>query len=54
MRIGELAALVGVSTRTVRHYHQRGVLQNRRGGATATAGTACATRSASPAPACSR
>lgn len=26
MRIGELAALVGVSTRTVRHYHHRGVL----------------------------
>ncbi|MBO4273911.1 MerR family DNA-binding transcriptional regulator [Microbispora triticiradicis] len=26
MRIGELAALVGVSTCTVRHYHQRGVL----------------------------
>ncbi|NBE96866.1 MerR family transcriptional regulator [Nonomuraea sp. KC401] len=26
MRIGELAALLGVSTRTVRHYHQQGVL----------------------------
>jgi len=26
MRIGELAALVGVSTRTVRHYHHLGVL----------------------------
>ncbi|MFD7657138.1 MerR family transcriptional regulator [Actinosynnema sp. NPDC059797] len=26
MRIGELAALVGVSTRAVRHYHQRGLL----------------------------
>ncbi|MEW9551054.1 MerR family transcriptional regulator [Nonomuraea sp. NPDC050783] len=26
MRIGELAALLGVSTRTVRHYHHRGVL----------------------------
>lgn len=26
MRIGELAALVGVSTRTVRHYHKLGVL----------------------------
>lgn len=26
MRIGELAALVGVSTRTVRHYHHVGVL----------------------------
>ncbi|CNE65630.1 Transcriptional regulator%2C MerR family [Mycobacterium tuberculosis] len=26
MRIGELAALVGVSTRTVRHYHQLGLL----------------------------
>ena len=26
MRIGELAALVGVSTRTVRHYHHAGVL----------------------------
>ncbi|MEV5568850.1 MerR family transcriptional regulator [Spirillospora sp. NPDC052269] len=26
MRIGELAALVGVSTRTVRHYHRVGVL----------------------------
>ncbi|NRQ35511.1 MerR family transcriptional regulator [Nonomuraea sp. NN258] len=26
MRIGELAALVGVSTRTVRHYHRQGVL----------------------------
>ncbi|TNY37109.1 MerR family transcriptional regulator [Thermomonospora catenispora] len=26
MRIGELAALVGVSTRTVRYYHQRGLL----------------------------
>lgn len=26
MRIGELAALVGVSTRTVRHYHHQGVL----------------------------
>ncbi|MEV0729743.1 MerR family transcriptional regulator [Polymorphospora sp. NPDC050346] len=26
MRIGELAALVGVSTRTVRHYHHQGLL----------------------------
>lgn len=26
MRIGELAALLGVTTRTVRHYHQQGVL----------------------------
>ncbi|GAA3679583.1 MerR family transcriptional regulator [Nonomuraea antimicrobica] len=26
MRIGELAALLGVSTRTVRHYHHQGVL----------------------------
>ncbi|GAA3262834.1 MerR family transcriptional regulator [Nonomuraea helvata] len=26
MRIGELAALLGVSTRTVRHYHQQGIL----------------------------
>ncbi|WP_147942349.1 MerR family transcriptional regulator [Microbispora sp. CSR-4] len=26
MRIGELAALAGVSTRTVRHYHHQGVL----------------------------
>jgi DNA-binding transcriptional MerR regulator len=26
MRIGELAALVGVSTRTVRHYHHEGLL----------------------------
>ncbi|WP_260615593.1 MerR family DNA-binding transcriptional regulator [Microbispora sp. KK1-11] len=26
MRIGELAALAGVSTRTVRHYHHLGVL----------------------------
>ncbi|RKS76042.1 DNA-binding transcriptional MerR regulator [Actinomadura pelletieri DSM 43383] len=26
MRIGELAALVGVSTRTVRHYHQLGLM----------------------------
>nr|BFE81077.1 hypothetical protein GCM10020093_036780 [Planobispora longispora] len=26
MRIGELAALVGVSTRTVRHYHHLGLL----------------------------
>lgn len=26
MRIGELAALVGVSTRAVRHYHHRGLL----------------------------
>ncbi len=26
MRIGEVAALVGVSTRAVRHYHQRGLL----------------------------
>ncbi|MDF3289764.1 MerR family transcriptional regulator [Streptomyces silvisoli] len=26
MRIGELAALIGVSTRTVRHYHHQGVL----------------------------
>ena len=26
MRIGELAALVGVSTRTVRHYHHVGLL----------------------------
>lgn len=26
MRIGELASLVGVSTRTIRHYHQVGVL----------------------------
>ncbi|MFD0904873.1 MerR family transcriptional regulator [Actinomadura sediminis] len=26
MRIGELAALVGVSTRTVRHYHAQGLL----------------------------
>lgn len=26
MRIGELAALVGVSTRAVRHYHRRGLL----------------------------
>ncbi|GAA1785422.1 MerR family transcriptional regulator [Streptomonospora arabica] len=26
MRIGELAALVGVSTRTVRHYHHQGIL----------------------------
>lgn len=26
MRIGELATLVGVSTRTVRHYHHVGVL----------------------------
>ena len=26
MRIGELAALLGVSTRTVRHYHHRGVM----------------------------
>ncbi|QFG23846.1 MerR family transcriptional regulator [Actinomadura sp. WMMB 499] len=26
MRIGELAALVGVSTRTVRHYHREGLL----------------------------
>ncbi|MEV1175445.1 MerR family transcriptional regulator [Nonomuraea sp. NPDC049784] len=26
MRIGELAALIGVSTRTVRYYHQHGVL----------------------------
>ncbi|MEN3534000.1 MerR family transcriptional regulator [Microbispora sp. ZYX-F-249] len=35
MRIGELAALVGVSTRTVRHYHHQGVLpepSRRRGG----------------------
>lgn len=26
MRIGELAELVGVSTRTVRHYHRRGLM----------------------------
>ncbi|WP_222720482.1 MerR family transcriptional regulator [Actinomadura sp. HBU206391] len=26
MRIGELAALVGVTTRTVRHYHHLGLL----------------------------
>ncbi|GII90565.1 MerR family transcriptional regulator [Sinosporangium siamense] len=26
MRIGELAQMVGVSTRTVRHYHQQGVM----------------------------
>ncbi|SDI43951.1 DNA-binding transcriptional regulator, MerR family [Sinosporangium album] len=26
MRIGELAALIGVSTRTIRHYHQQGVM----------------------------
>lgn len=26
MRIGEYAALVGVSTRTVRHYHHLGLL----------------------------
>lgn len=26
MRIGELAALVGVTTRTIRHYHDLGVL----------------------------
>ncbi|GAT66905.1 merR family transcriptional regulator [Planomonospora sphaerica] len=26
MRIGELAALAGVSTRTVRHYHRLGLL----------------------------
>ncbi|MEV4460041.1 MerR family transcriptional regulator [Microbispora sp. NPDC049633] len=35
MRIGELAALAGVSTRTVRHYHHQGVLpepSRRRGG----------------------
>ncbi|WP_282975534.1 MerR family DNA-binding transcriptional regulator [Saccharopolyspora erythraea] len=32
MRIGELAELVGVSTRTVRHYHRRGRFGTTTGG----------------------
>nr|WP_302622438.1 MerR family transcriptional regulator [Streptomyces sp. WMMB 322] len=52
MRIGELAALVGVSTRTVRHYHRLGLLTGRPGRAAScpsTYGGRRASRCGSPA-----
>lgn len=47
MRSAEIARLAGVTVRTLRHYHQVGVLAERHGPATATANTVWLTWSAS-------